>query len=56
MALYTVEVKQINGTPEAAAAEAETYIETLDDGTQTILAIDVVGDNMFVTFFITHIQ
>lgn len=56
MALYEVEVKQFNGTPQAAADEAETYIETLDDGTQTIIEIDVVGDNDFVTFYITHLQ
>ena len=56
MAAYAVEVYELNGTPEDAAAEAETYIETLDDTTQTILDINIVGDNMFVTFFITHLQ
>lgn len=54
MAVYAVEVKVINGQPSAAAAEAETYIETLDSTNDSIISVDVVGNNEFVTFFITH--
>lgn len=55
MAAYSVEVYQLNGTPDAAAAEAEAYIDTLDSTTGAILSINIVGDNMFVTIFITHL-
>lgn len=55
MAAYSVEVKQLNGTPQAAADEAEAYIDTLDSTTGAILSINIVGDNMFVTIFITHL-
>lgn len=54
--LYEAEVHQFNGTPAAAAAEAEAYIETLDSTTQTILDISEVGNNQFVTIFITHLE
>lgn len=53
---YGVAVYQLNGTPSDAAAEAETYIETLDDTTQTILDISTVGNNQFVTITITHLN
>jgi hypothetical protein len=54
MAAYAVEVKIINGQPETAAAEAETYIETLDSTNDAIISVDVVGGNDFVTFIIVH--
>lgn len=55
MAAYAVEIKVINGPPETAATEAETYIETLDSTTGAIVDLTIVGNNEFVTFIITHL-
>lgn len=51
---YIITDKVIRGTPTEVAAEAETYLETIDDTTQTIVDISVVGDNNTVTMIILH--
>jgi hypothetical protein len=54
MANYFVTRKVIRGTAVAVAAEAETYLETIDSTTQAVISIDVVGDNSTVTMIILH--
>lgn len=54
MANYIITTKIIRGTPSAAAAEAETYLETIDSTTQPIVDISVVGDSNSVTIIIIH--
>lgn len=53
MALYAVTDKVIRGTPTAALADLETYLETVDDS-KTIHLITATGDNSFVTFLVLH--
>lgn len=53
MALYALTDKVIRGTPTDAAAEAETYLETVDD-TKVLHYFGVVGDSNFVTYIILH--
>jgi len=53
MALYAITDKVIRGTPTAAAAEAETYLQTIDN-TKTLYYFGVVGDSNFVTYIILH--
>ena len=53
MALYEVTDKVIRGTPKAALAELETYMETIDDA-KTFHLITATGDNSFVTFLVLH--
>jgi hypothetical protein len=56
MAVYKITDKVIRGTAEEVAAEAETYLETIDSTTQAVVSIDVVGDNNHVTMIIIHIE
>ena len=53
MAAYAVTDKVISGTPADVAADAETYLETLDDS-KTIHISESVGDNMWQTLIIIH--
>lgn len=54
MANYIITKKVIRGTPTEVAAEAETYLETIDDTTQPLLDISVAGDSNWVTMIILH--
>jgi len=54
MANYAVVDKVITGTPTVAMAEAETYIETLDETTGAIISLQVVGNNEYITICIIH--
>jgi hypothetical protein len=56
MAAYVITDKVIRGTPTAVAAAAETYLETLDSSTQTVVNISVVGDQNGVTMIILHLD
>lgn len=56
MAAYAVNYELFRGEVEDAMAAAETYIETLDSTNDSIISIDVVGDNNFVTIMICHNQ
>ena len=53
MALYALTDKVIRGTPTAAAAAVETYLQSVDD-TKVIHYVGVVGDSNFVTYIILH--
>jgi uncharacterized protein (DUF1684 family) len=53
MAPYAVTTKTLRGTPKAALAALEVYIETIEND-KTIHSITVTGDNSFVSFFVIH--
>jgi len=53
MAPYAVTTKTLRGTPKAALAALETYIETIEND-KTIHSITATGDNSFVSFFVIH--
>lgn len=53
MAAYAITDKVIRGTPTEAAAEVETYLETIDDA-KTLHFFNVVGDQNQVTYIILH--
>ncbi len=53
MAAYAITDKVIRGTPTDAAAEVETYLQTVVN-TKTLYFFNVVGDQNFVTYIILH--
>ena len=53
MALYAITDKVIRGTPTAAGAAVEAYLETVDN-TKTVYFVNLVGDQNFVTYIILH--
>jgi hypothetical protein len=53
MALYAITDKVIRGTPTAAAAAVETYLETVTN-TKSVYFVNVVGDQNYVTYIILH--
>lgn len=54
MAAYDVICKKLRGEPDDIDALIQAYIETLDSTANAVIDISVVGDNNFVTAFITH--
>lgn len=54
MATYSIVDKVIDGTPADVAAEAETYLETLDSTNNPIYFTTIVGDNMWCKLTIIH--
>jgi hypothetical protein len=55
MAAYNAVVKRIRGVNnDTTAAAIQAYIESLDSTNDTIISVDVVGDNNYVTAIIVH--
>ena len=54
MANYIITTEVITGTPTVVAAEVETYLQSIDDTTQTLLDIGWLGNAEYVTAIIIH--
>ena len=55
MAVYNAIVKRIRGeATDATALAIQAYIEALDSTNDVLISVNIVGDNNFITCFITH--